>query len=193
MTFLHDGPAGGSPPGAPGCMMAWVDERGSVTPDRDEHGHRSRPDGEAQVREAAGTRRSREPPGPRAYAVALITVVAALGVALVLRPLAGIENVDLVFLTAVIGVAVRYGLGPSLVASVASVLAYNFFFIPPLHTFEVADPKNLAALGFFLVFAIVTSHLAARVRSEALVARHRAEITAALYDFSRRIAAVPDC
>ena len=82
--------------------------------------------------------RPREPSGPRAYPVALITVMAALGVALLLRPLAGIENVDLVFLTAVVGVAVRYGLGPSLAASVASVLAYNFFFIPPFHTFAVA-------------------------------------------------------
>src|SRR4051812_6386596 len=188
MTFLHDGPAGGSPPGAPGCMMAWVDERGSVTPDRDEHGHQSRPDGEAQVREAAGTRRSREPPGPRAYAVALITVVAALGVALLLRPLAGIENVDLVFLTAVIGVAVRYGLGPSLAGSVASVLAYNFFFIPPLHTFLIADPTNVAALFFFLVVAVITSNLAARVRAQAVAARRRAEATEALYAFSRRIA-----
>ena len=169
-------------------MMAWVDERGSVTPDRDEHGHRSRPDGEAQVREAAGTRRSREPPGPRAYAVALITVVAALGVALLLRPLAGIENVDLVFLTAVIGVAVRYGLGPSLAGSVASVLAYNFFFIPPLHTFLVADPTNVAALFFFFVVAVITSNLAARVRAQAVAARRRAEATEALYAFSRRIA-----
>ena len=108
--------------------------------------------------------------------------------ALALRPLAGIENVDLVFLTAVVGVAVRYGLGPSLAGSVASVLAYNFFFVPPLHTFAVADPANVAALFFFLVVAVVTSNLAARARAQALAARRQAETTEALYAFSRRIA-----
>src|SRR3954463_11736606 len=123
--------------------------------------------------ESGGAGRS---PDLRAYGVTLAAVAAALGVALLLQTIAGLENVDLVFLPAVIAVAVRYGLGPSLVASVASVLAYNFFFIPPLHAFEVADPKTWAALGFFLVSAIVPSHLAARVRSEALAARHRAEI-----------------
>ena len=88
--------------------------------------------------------------GLRAYGTRLVGVLLALGVAKVLQPLAGLENVDLVFLTAVIAVAAHFGLGPSLVASVASVLAYNYFFIPPLLTFEVADPKNLAALIFFL-------------------------------------------
>ena len=105
MTFLHDSHADGSPPGTPGHIMARVDERGSVTPDRDEHGHRSRPRGRAWAREVPRTRPG-ETSGPRAYSVALITVVAALGLALLLRPLAGIENVDLVFLTAVVGVAV---------------------------------------------------------------------------------------
>ena len=188
MTFLYDGPAGR----LAARRSRLHDGVGRRTRIGDAGSRRTRtsirPDGEAQVREAAGTRRSREPPGPRAYAVALIAVVAALGVALVLRPLAGIENVDLVFLTAVIGVAVRYGLGPSLAGSVASVLAYNFFFIPPLHTFLVADPTNLAALFFFFVVAVITSNLAARVRAQAVAARRRAETTEALYAFSRRIA-----
>ena len=161
-----------------------------MAPDRDEQGRRSRPDGgEARAREAPRAR-SGEPSDPRAYPVALVAVATALGVALLLRPLAGIENVDLVFLTAVVGVAVRHGLGPSLAASVASVLAYNFFFIPPLHTFAVADPTNVAALFFFHVVAVVTSNLAARARAQAVAARRRAETTEALHAFSRRIADV---
>ncbi len=159
-----------------------------MTPDRNEHQHRSRPGGGAPAQEAARTRRWREPSGPWVYAVTLITVVVALGVAFLLRPLAGIENVDLVFLTAVIGIAIRYGLGPSLAGSVASVLAYNFFFILPFHTFAVADPTNVAALFFFLVVALITSNLAARVRAQAVAARRRAETTEALYAFSRQIA-----
>ena len=67
-----------------------------------------------------------------------------------IQPLLGIENVDLVFLTAVVGVAVRYGLWPSLLASVAASLCYNFFFLPPIYTFTIADPTNVAAFVFFI-------------------------------------------
>ena len=88
MTFLYDGPAGGSPPGAPGRMMARVDERGPVTPDRDGHGHDPGPRRSAGA--GGGPRhRSGDRPARGPTAVALIAVAAALGVALLLRPLAG--------------------------------------------------------------------------------------------------------
>jgi two-component system sensor histidine kinase KdpD len=130
--------------------------------------------------------------GLRSYGVAGLAVVAALGVAELLRPAVGIENVDLVFLTAVVGVAATGGLGPSLAAAFASVLAYNFFFIPPVFTFEVADAKNLATLVFFAVVTVVVSNLAARVRAQALAAKERARSTQALYAFSRHIAGIAD-
>ena len=61
------------------------------------------------------------------------------------QPWFGIENVDLVFLTAVVGIAVRYGLWPSLFASIVASLCYNFFFLPPVYTFTIAHPTNVAA------------------------------------------------
>ncbi len=128
------------------------------------------------------------PSGVRPYAVTLAAVAAALGVARLLQPIAGLGNVDLVFLTPIIAVAARYGLRPSLLGCLASVLAYNFFFIPPIYTFVVADPANVLTLFAFLLVAVVTSHLAARARAEALAARGRAEVTEALYAFSGRIA-----
>ena len=67
---------------------------------------------------------------PRPYLIALVAVAVALGVGLAIQPWLGVENVDLVFLTAVVGVAVRYGLWPSLFASIAASLCYNFFFLP---------------------------------------------------------------
>ena len=79
---------------------------------------------------------------PLPYIVALLAVAAALGVGLYVRPLFGIENVDLIFLTAIVGIAVRYGLWPSLAASGAASLAYNFFFLPPLYTFTITDPDQ---------------------------------------------------
>ena len=62
-----------------------------------------------------------------------------------IQPWVGVDNVDLVFLTAIVGVAVRFGLWPSLLASVASSLSYNFFFLPPIYTFTITDPTNVAA------------------------------------------------
>src|SRR6478736_559548 len=86
---------------------------------------------------------------PRPYAFAIVAVAAALGVGKVIQSRLGIENVDLVFLTAVVGIAVRYGLWPSLFASIVASLCYNFFFLPPVYTFTIADPTNVAALFFF--------------------------------------------
>ena len=100
----------------------------------------------------------------------------------------GIENVDLVFLTAVVGVAVRYGLWPSLLASVAASLCYNFFFLPPVYTFTITDPTNVAAFFFFMLIAILVSNVAARVRTQAVTAIGRVRTTESLYAFSRKLA-----
>src|SRR5450631_4134295 len=104
---------------------------------------------------------------PRPYAIALIAVAIALGVGEAILPWFGIENVDLVFLTAVVGVAVRYGLWPSLFASVIASLCYNFFFLPPIYTFTITDPTNVAAFFFFMLIAFLVSNVAARVRGQA--------------------------
>ncbi len=123
------------------------------------------------------------------YAVAFASVAGALGLAEALKPIFGVQNADLVFLTAVVGVAVTFGLYPSLFAVILATLAYNFFFLPPLYTFTIADPANVAALFFFTLVAVVVSNLAARVRSQAKVAQARARVTEALYSFSRKLAA----
>ena len=126
----------------------------------------------------------------RPYAVALTAVAAALGVGELIQPLLGIENVDLVFLTAVVGVAVRYGLWPSLLATVASSLCYNFFFLPPIYTFTITDPTNLAAFVFFTIVAVVVSHFAARGRTQTVAAHDRVRTVELLYAFSRKLAGV---
>jgi two-component system, OmpR family, sensor histidine kinase KdpD len=139
------------------------------------------------------TVRAAEEPTPfnsRPYGVALLSVAAAVGVGELVQPLLGIENVDLVFLTAVVGVAVRYGLWPSLLVTVASSLCYNFFFLPPLYTFTITDPTNLAAFVFFTVVAVVVSHFAARGRSQTLAAGERVRAVELLYAFSRKLAGV---
>ncbi len=124
----------------------------------------------------------------RAYVGSLAFVSVALGVALVLHQMLGVASVALTFLTAVLVSAVTYGLWPALLACLAAVLAYNFFFLPPLYTFTIADPENVVALFFFAVTAVIASNLTARVRAQAITARQRARTTEELYQFSRKLA-----
>src|SRR4029077_11356245 len=69
-------------------------------------------------------------------------------------------------------------------------LAYNFFFLPPLYTFTIADPENVLALFAFLVAAVIGSNLAAGTRAQAVAARARARTTEELLAFSRKLAGV---
>jgi len=117
-------------------------------------------------------------------------VAVALGIGLLLKQFLAVQSISLVFLTAVLGSAIAWGLLPSLFAAIASVLAYNFFFLPPLYTFTVADPENVLLLFFFLVVAVIVSNLTARTRSQVLTARSQAKTTAELYAFSRKIAGI---
>src|SRR5579862_2767637 len=105
----------------------------------------------------------------KAYAGSFAMVVAALLVGLLLQRF-GITNVALVFLTAVLAAAISYGIWPSLFACLVAMLAYNFFFLPPLYSFTIVDPENVVALFFFTVVAVVASYLSARVRAEAVSA-----------------------
>jgi two-component system sensor histidine kinase KdpD len=127
---------------------------------------------------------------PWPYLIALATVAVALGVSALIEPWLGIENVDLVFLTAVVGVAVRYGLWPSLLATVAASLCYNFFFLPPIYTFTITDPTNVVAFVFFTIVAVVVSQFASRGRTRTVAAHERVRAVELLYAFSRKLAGV---
>ena len=96
---------------------------------------------------------------------------------------------SLVYLMAVLLVAIRHGLGPSIAASIASALAYNFFFTDPLFTLDIYDIRDILTVVFFLLTAVIASNLAARVGSQVEATRLSARRTANLYGFSRKIAA----
>jgi two-component system sensor histidine kinase KdpD len=125
---------------------------------------------------------------PRPYLLSTLAVALALGCAELVNYWIGVENVDLVFLSAIVGVAVRFGLWPSLFASVLSALCYNFFFLPPIYTFTIADPHNIAAFALFTLVAVVVSHTAARARVQAITAQTRVRAVESLYSFSRKLA-----
>jgi two-component system, OmpR family, sensor histidine kinase KdpD len=146
-------------------------------------------DEQGVAKAAVQTAARQEPFNPRPYMMALLFVAIGLAAASFIQPMfGGIENVDLVFLTAVVGVAARYGLWPSLLASFVASLCYNFFFLPPVYTFTITDPTNIAAFFFFMLIALLVSNVAARVRSQADTAIGRVRTTESLYAFSRKLA-----
>ena len=127
-------------------------------------------------------------PGPYLEGVLTTAVATALGKAI--DASLAVPNVSLVFVVPVLVAAARHGLVPSLWVSGLSVLSYNFFFLPPLYEFTIADPANVVALVLFMFVAVAASALAARTRSQTEAARREARTTAELYAFSRKIAGV---
>jgi len=122
------------------------------------------------------------------YGWAMAVVALATGAAWLTLPYFELANLVMVYLLGIVVVATRYGQGPSLVASILSVAALDFFFVPPVFTFAVSDVKYLFTFVVMLVVGLVTSGLAARIRTQAEAARLREQRTAALYAMSRELA-----
>jgi two-component system sensor histidine kinase KdpD len=97
-------------------------------------------------------------------------------------------NILMVYLLGVFFTAIRFGLWPSMLASLTSAAAFAFFFAPPIFSFAIADPENLVGLAVMLLVGGVTSHLAENVRHQARVAEQRERRAAALYRLSKELA-----
>ena len=98
-----------------------------------------------------------------------------------------LTDVVMVFLLGVVLVSMRFGYGPSIVTAVLSVLAFEFFFIPPLFSFAVSDLRHVVTFAVMFVVAFVISHLTKRIRDQADAVRARARNIASLYEASREI------
>ncbi|RUU26663.1 sensor histidine kinase KdpD [Mesorhizobium sp. M6A.T.Ce.TU.016.01.1.1] len=122
------------------------------------------------------------------YLIVTGYVVAGLLFGLLLSRVLDVRNIALVFLMAVLVSAVTAGLWPAIFASVLSTLAFNFFFLDPLYTFNISDTESVVALGFLFCVAIIASNLTARVQRQAVAAQSRARTTEDLYLFSKKLA-----
>jgi len=122
------------------------------------------------------------------YAFALLGVLIATAVAWLMFPYFGAANLIMMYLIAVVAVAIRCGRGPSVLASVLSVAAFDFFFVPPYFSFAVSDVQYLLTFGVMLVVALVISNLAVRLQQQAELARYRERRTGVLYTMSRDLA-----
>jgi two-component system, OmpR family, sensor histidine kinase KdpD len=124
----------------------------------------------------------------RGYIASFAYVTVAIAIATLLRHVFAVNTAAQCLLIAILVTAANHGLWASLFASLLSVLSYNFFFLQPLYSFDLASPENVFALFFFAVVAVVASNLAARIRAQAIAARERTKITEELYLFSRKLA-----
>ena len=99
-------------------------------------------------------------------------------------------NIVMVFLAAVAYVAYRLGRGPAILASVAAVLVFDFFFVPPYQTLAVADVEYVLTFAVMLAIGLVISTLTARLKSQVDSARLRERRTAALYQLGRQLSSL---
>src|SRR6266550_2563330 len=93
-----------------------------------------------------------------------------------------IANISMLYLVAVLLVAVAFGTAAAIVASVLAFLTFDWFFVPPTHQLIVADAEELVSLALFLITAVVTGTLAARERARAQEAEHRERDATLLYE-----------
>jgi two-component system sensor histidine kinase KdpD len=104
----------------------------------------------------------------RAAFLSLAAVVLVTGVIFALKPVAPVLSLGVLYLFAVLPVAAVFGLRYAVGVSIVSMLAFNFFFLPPTHTLQLADSENWVALAVYLVTALAVSQLAAFRRSDAV-------------------------
>ncbi len=120
----------------------------------------------------------------------LLALVIVAGITLFFRealPRVNQTTVALSFLLAILAVSAVWGMTVSVLMSLAAILSFNFFFLPPVGTFTVTDPQNWVALLAFLVTSTVGSRLSSRIRQEADIANRRRREIEHLYTFSQKL------
>jgi two-component system sensor histidine kinase KdpD len=121
------------------------------------------------------------------YAGAMALVAISTLIGLWIAPRWGTGAVDMIYLPAVLTAAVWWGLGPALVAGIAAALAYNFFFSVPVHTFRMDRVTDVVTVVVLLIVGLVTSKLAAGIRTQARLAAAHAKRNATIAGFARRL------
>ena len=143
---------------------------------------------EARAKETKPSTIASAQPGKRRalrYAYAALASVLTTLLATPLLEIFNLVNIAMLFLLTVVLVAVRFGRGPSVLATVLGVMAFDFFFVPPRFTFAVSDLQYVMTFVVMLVVGLITGHLTAGLRYQAKVASHREARSLALYEFAR--------
>ncbi len=133
----------------------------------------------------APVRSPRSPPRHYAYAVAMCVAITLLATPLL--PYVDRANIVMLFLLGVVGIAYRFGRGPSILMAVLGVLSFDFFFVPPRFTFAVSDVQYVLTFVVMLIVGFVTGHLTSGLRYEARMARYREGRARNLYELAKAL------
>lgn len=128
------------------------------------------------------------PVSKSAYGWAIGACAAVALLAILLRPYLDLANIVMLFLLAVLGVAVRGGRGPAVLASFLSVALFDFFIVPPRLSLAVADVQYLITFAVMLAVALTISHLTAGLRQQAEIASQKEQQARLLYELARELA-----
>lgn len=123
-----------------------------------------------------------------AYANAIIVVAVCTALAWLMFPYFALANLIMVYLVGVVIASARYGRGPSILASLMSVAAFDFFFVSPHLTFAVSDTQYFVTFVIMLIVAMTISTLTVRIKQQAEAAREGERRTTNLYAMSRDLA-----
>ena len=122
------------------------------------------------------------------FSIALVALVTALG--LPLRGYLADPDVVMLYLVAIAVAATLFGRGPAVLASAGSVLAWDFFFVVPFHTFAIADPHYLLTFAMMFAVGLITSGLVRRVRRGQIEALRSALLSTVSHDLRTPLAAI---
>ena len=123
------------------------------------------------------------------FSWAILACALATVVAVAMRGLLAPANLVLIYLMAVVLVAIRFGRQPGVLASFLAVLAFDVFLVPPYHSLTVSDPQYLLTFVIMLIVALIISHLTASLRYQVLIAHYRERRVSALFDLSKDLSA----
>ena len=126
----------------------------------------------------------------RGYALASALVLGTIVGAVAIERLTALHDLAILFVPAILYSAARWGLGPSLWTSLASVVGYNFFFLEPRYSLAIETLEELFASAIFAAIAVVTSDLATKLRRQAGAAQLREQRVALLYELSRALSRI---
>jgi len=125
-------------------------------------------------------------------AVVIALVAAGTGLGELVEPWIGVGGIDLIYLLPVIVASGRLGLWPGIATGVLSGLAYNFFFLPPIYTFTVAEPQSVLTMFVLIGIAVLTANLTGRLKVRATLGARSAQENAAVAAFGQALARSSD-
>ncbi len=162
-------------------------------PKSDTNGATERAGGHRFTSNVAGiTTSATESPAAHAwhYGIAVASSLLTAVIATPLLPFLDLANIVMLFLLTVVLVAFKLGRGPAVISTVVGVAAFDFFFVDPRFSFAVSDVQYLVTFAVMLSVGLITAHLTANLKYQALVASHRETRSRALYEFARELSSL---